>query len=188
MPAVHFGARSTDDVGCRPMSSPALPIASSPHPRPPFLGWPIQVANGYGFMWYPRPACIVTQVVSSHGSASMVQEFFAKVDDVLHHCADEVAREGGLHVVHDWRAVRTHDKDLRSRFAERMREKNRGYVRLITVSLDHPSALLRMAVAAVNLVASVSHGGKVELVDDPAWALEFHRIVPPRAGSRFPGS
>jgi hypothetical protein len=82
---------------------------------------------------------------------------------VLREHADDCRRAGGLFVIHDWRAMETYDADARKFWQQRIRERPKGYLRGSTVCVASAGALLRMAVQAANLVASVVHGAHVEL-------------------------
>ena len=53
-----------------------------------------------------------------------------------------------------------------------MRQRPKGYLRGSVVCVARANALLKMAVQAANVVASVTHGAKVDLTTDLAAALE----------------
>lgn len=155
-----------------------------PKPRPPLDRWPIQHRDAnYGFAWYCGRGVIVSQVVSSHGSAAAAHSYHDFEERILRERAPELARSGGLFVIHDWRAMQTYDAEARRVWQERMRQRERGYLRGSVVCVAQAGALLRMAVQAANVVASVSHGSKVELSEDLEAALREHRVDGPNAAN-----
>ena len=97
--------------------------------------------------------------------------------------AAELARSGGLFVIHDWRTMQTYDAEARRVWQERMREREKGYLRGSIVCVAHAGALLKMAVQAANVVASVVHGSKVALSDDLESALREYGLDSPNAAS-----
>ena len=113
----------------------------------------------------------MSQVVASHGSAAAAHNYHDFEERILRERAPELARSGGLFVIHDWRLMTTYDAEARRVWQERMKQRERGYLRGSVVCVARASALLRMAVQAVNVVASVVHGSKVELADDLEAAL-----------------
>jgi len=75
--------------------------------------------------------------------------------------------------------METYDADARRIWQERMRAHEKGYLRGSVVCVARASALLKMAVQAVNLVASVTHGAKVELSSDLETTLKAHGVLDP---------
>jgi hypothetical protein len=59
-----------------------------------------------------------------------------------------------------------------------MQSRPKGYLRGSVVCVAKAGPLLRMAVQAANLVASVSHGVKVELTRDLQGALQKYSAAP----------
>jgi hypothetical protein len=79
--------------------------------------------------------------------------------------------------------MQTYDAGARRVWQERMRERPRGYLRGSIVCLSSAGALLRMAVQAANLVASVVHSAHVELTTDLDATLREHNV--PLHGPQF---
>jgi hypothetical protein len=94
--------------------------------------------------------------------------------------ASEVAENGGLFVIHDWRNLQTYDPPVRRVWQARMQSRPKGYLRGSIVCVSKAGPLLRMAVQAANLVASLAHGAKVELSMDIHGALREHDVGPPK--------
>jgi hypothetical protein len=149
-------------------------------PVSPFETWPVQARiSGYGFAWYCGRGIIVSQASSTHGSVEVVRNYHRFEEQVLRERAAELARHGGLFVIHDWREVRTYDADARRVWQERMREREKGYLRGSVVCVASAGALLKMAVQAANLVTSVVHGVSVELSVDLPAVLRKHALDGP---------
>jgi hypothetical protein len=100
--------------------------------------------------------------------------------------AREVAENGGLFVIHDWRSLETYDPPVRRVWQARMQSRPKGYLRGSIVCVSKAGPLLRMAVQAANLVASLAHGAQVELSMDIHAALRQHDVVPPKAPQATP--
>lgn len=99
--------------------------------------------------------------------------------------AAEVAEHGGIFVIHDWRTLITYEAEARRVWQDRMRERPKGYLRGSIVCLLKAGPLLRMAVQAANVVASVTHQAKVELTTDIHAALENLPTNHPPLSRRF---
>jgi hypothetical protein len=144
-------------------------------PHPPFDRWPIQHADPhYGYAWYCGGGLIVSHITVAHGSGAAANAYHDYEERVLRERADEVRVCGGIFVIHDWRAMASYDAEARNIWQRRMRQRPRGYLRGSIVCVAKAGALLRMAVQAANLVASVVHGAKVELTHDLEGALRAH--------------
>lgn len=139
-----------------------------------------------GFVWYAEPAAFVLQTVAEHGDVQLVETFNDLIDRVLDVKREEVQRAGGLFIFHDWRVMTGYDREARARQLERMRARSQGYARRTIVAVLPKNRLLRMAVEAVNLFATVTLRSKVELVTDAEEALRRSGIVTPPRGSSFP--
>jgi hypothetical protein len=151
-------------------------------PRAPLDRWPIQHRDpNYGFAWYCGRGIIVSQVVATHGSAAAAHSYHDFEERILRERRFELARCGGLFVIHDWRAMQTYDAEARRVWQERMREREKGYLRGSIVCVARAGALLKMAVQAANVVASVVHGSKVALSEDLESALREHAVDGPGA-------
>jgi hypothetical protein len=145
--------------------------------RPPFDRWTIQHQDDrYGYAWYCGNALIVSHITREHGSVAAARAYHDYEERMLREHADDCERCGGLFVIHDWRAMETYDADARRVWQERMRARPKGYLRGSVVCVASAGALLRMAVQAVNLVASVVHGAQVELATDLEGTLEKHAV------------
>ncbi len=147
--------------------------------QPPFDHWPIQHEDPrYGFAWYCGRGLIVSHITVSHGTKEAAHAYHDYESSILRLYAKEVADAGGLFVIHDWRAMVTYDAEARRVWQERMRSRKKGYLRGSVVCLAGAAPLLKMAVQAANLWASVLHGAKVELITDVRAALLEHHAFP----------
>lgn len=136
-------------------------------PRAPLEGWRVQHQDPhYGYAWYCGQGIIVSQVTTAHGTGQAARNYHEFEERILRERARDCERAGGLFVIHDWRLMETYDAEARRVWQERMRARTKGYLRGSVVCVANAGALLRMAVQAVNVVASVTHGAKVELTDD----------------------
>jgi hypothetical protein len=147
--------------------------------QPPFDRWPLQHEDvRYGYAWYLGRGLIVSHITVSHGSKDAAYAYHDYEGSILRFHADEVAAAGGLFVVHDWRALATYDAEARRVWQERMKTRKKGYLRGSVVCVGRAAPLLKMAVQAANLWASVLHGAKVELTTDIRAALLEHGAFP----------
>jgi hypothetical protein len=149
-------------------------------PLPPFDRWPVQHHDDhYGYAWYCGNGMIVSHITTSHGSTVAAHAYHDFETKILRDRVRDMQRAGGLFVIHDWRKMETYDAEARRVWQERMRAHEKGYLRGSVVCVARANALLRMAVQAANLVASVVHGAKVELSNDVEGTLALHKVVPP---------
>jgi hypothetical protein len=149
-------------------------------PQRPFEGWEIQhVDPHYGYAWYCGSGLIVSHITVSHGSAAAARAYHSFEETMLEDHAAEVRQSGGIFVIHDWRAMESYDGEARTVWQDRMRKRPKGYLRGSIVCLLRANALLRMAVQAANLVASVTQNAKVELTSDLDGALRRHHVTAP---------
>jgi len=148
-------------------------------PRAPFDRWPIQHFDRlYGYAWYLGRGVIVSHITVKHGTAASAHAYHDYETDILSRHAPEITKVGGIFVIHDWRAMTTYDGEARRVWQDRMQDHEKGYLRGSVVCLVRASALLKMAVQAANLFASIHHGAKVELTTDIDAALTAHGVHP----------
>lgn len=120
---------------------------------------------------------IVSQVTLPHGTAAAAHSYHDFETRILRERAQDVKSAGGLFVIHDWRLMLTYDAEARRVWQERMRAHEKGYLRGSVVCVARANALLRMAVQAANLVATMLHGASVELSSDIEATLRAHGVV-----------
>lgn len=151
--------------------------------RPPFDRWPVQHRDPhYGYAWYCGAGLIVSHITTSHGTSQAANNYHDFEERVLREHAQEVARVQGIFVIHDWRMMETYDAEARRVWQERMRVRDKGYLRGSVVCVASAGPLLRMAVQTANVFASVMHNAKVELSTDLNRTLAEHGVVgPPKA-------
>jgi hypothetical protein len=139
-----------------------------------------------GFFWYANPAAFVSQSVASHGSLAVIDRHNDLLDQVLRAKDDEIRAAGGIFVFNDWRSVRGYDQDARARQRERMRARPTGYSRRTIIVADPTSRLLRMAIEAANLFATLTLRARIEVVLDAAAALSRSGLEAPVGTEAFP--
>ncbi|MFW6050443.1 MAG: hypothetical protein ACODAU_04670 [Myxococcota bacterium] len=160
---------------------------AQPRPKPPLDAWPVQAYDErIGFIWYCEGGVIVSQATVRHGTPEAADAYHDLVDQALEARADDLARSGGLFVVHDWRELTSYDAAARKVWQERMRRRGRGYLRGAAVVVAQANPLLRMAVQGANLMAALNLGSHIELATDMPTLLRAHGIEPPQEAS-FPG-
>lgn len=156
-------------------------------PAPPLDDWPVQLHDRrFGYVWYCPGAIVVTQITLTHGTAEAASIYMDVEEQLLSACASDVREAGGLYVVHDWRRLQTYDAAARREWQERMKERPSGYLRGSTACVERAGPLLKMAVQGANLLAAMTHGGRIELSTDMAATLKELGIERPAPGSRFP--
>jgi hypothetical protein len=153
-----------------------------PPRRPPFDHWPVQhIDPKYGYVWYLGKGVIVSHITVTHGSDEAARAYHQFEEMILADYAEEVRVAGGIFVIHDWRALESYDASARAVWQQKMRQRPKGYLRGSVVCVARANALLKMAVQAANVVASVTHGAKVDLTTDLAGALERYGAKRPKS-------
>jgi hypothetical protein len=153
-------------------------------PRAPFERWPVQHRDPhYGYAWYCGNGIVVSHITATHGTVEAAHHYHDYEESVLRDHAADLKRVGGLFVIHDWRAMQTYDGEARRVWQERMRGREKGYLRGSVVCVARAGPLLRMAVQAANVVASVVHGAEVKLSDDLNATLKAYDVTAPSADS-----
>jgi hypothetical protein len=173
--------RAPSQRDCRPAEDEYRLEAMSLQRKPPFDQWAVHHADPrYGYAWYLGRGLIVSHMTITHGTEAAAHAYHDFESAVLRDCADEVTENGGIYVIHDWRAIVTYDSAARRTWQERMQARKKGYLRGSVVCLVRTAPLLKMAVQGANLVASVTHGAKVELSTNIDATLAAHGAVPER--------
>ncbi len=158
-----------------------------PSPSAPFESWPVQHYDPrYGFAWYCGKGIIVSHITITHGTSDVAHAYHDYEGRMLAEHAEEIGAAGGIFVIHDWRALVDYDAEARRVWQDRMKGRRKSYLRGSVVCVQKASPLLKMAVQAANVVASVLHGAKVELTTDLRTTLATHVPTPPRRSSLTP--
>jgi hypothetical protein len=156
-------------------------------PRAPFADWPIQLETAHGYVWYADPGVMITQAHIAHADLASVLPMSGYTDALFALKRDELAKLGGLLIIHDWRAVKSYDSDTRKHLIKRIQDRKRGMVRgvVIAVSLN---PFLRTAVQVASAIMSASSGARLQMVDSLSPALLEHHVQMPNPSARFPGT
>ncbi|MBI5534713.1 MAG: hypothetical protein HY898_18450 [Deltaproteobacteria bacterium] len=155
-------------------------------PRAPLADWPIQGVMRFGYIWYTTPFAIVTQSAVEHMTLKDAQEITSRIDRIIAACRQEMHREGGAVILHDWRLVRTYDPHARQHLFSRNSERQPGDVRatIINVTL---TPVLRMAIETGNALLRITTGRVVEVVPSIGPSLGKYGVERPTASTRIPG-
>lgn len=157
-----------------------------PTPRAPFSQWPIQEQDPeFGFFWCVDPATVVAQSVVSQFTVATAEAIHERVDRVLAAKKQDVVREGGLTMIHDWRSLEGYEREARQVFIDRTRGRGRGYLRRSYIAV-RANPLLRMTMKTGSMLVSVFLGATIEIVDDPTLVVGELGLVPPAHGTPFP--
>lgn len=151
------------------------------------MSWPVQQWEPLvGFYWYVLPGTLICQSTVEHATVEVIDRHNDIVDGVLAARAEEIRAAGGLFMLFDWRSVRSYDQAARARQRERMQARGKTYARR-TVVVIHPSnTLLRMAVGAANLFATLFFKSSIEILTNPDAVVAEARLRPPSGGEAFP--
>lgn len=156
-------------------------------PAAPFDAWPVQHHDPLvGYFWYAHPCAFVSQSTVTHGSYEVIERQNDLMDLVLARKTDEVRAAGGIFVLNDWRSVKSYDQDARARQRERMKARAPGYSRRVVIVVNPESRLLRMAIEAANLFATMTLRSRIEIVTNASSALSKAGLTPPLGGEPFP--
>jgi hypothetical protein len=137
-------------------------------------------------MWFVEPNVFINQAQVTHADVGAAVAVHHWIDRALAARRDTIADAGGLVIMHDWRLLEGYDSDARRVFLDRMRTRPTGYLKA-AYAVVPPTPFFRMAIQAANLVAALRGGGRVEVAIDPGPILARLGIVPPPAGTPFPG-
>jgi hypothetical protein len=156
-------------------------------PRAPFADWPIQRETPHGYVWYTDPGVMITQAHITHADLASVLPMSEDTETLFQLKRDELAKLGGLLIIHDWRTVKSYDSDTRKHLIKRVQDRQRGLVRgvIIAVSLN---PFLRAAVQVASAIMSATTGARLQMVDSLSPALIENRVQVPAPSARFPGT
>ena len=154
-------------------------------PQPPFFDWPVQLTLSGGYVWYTEPAVLVTQAHITHATILDTLTMSERIDHVVRMRKTEVAKHGGLLVIHDWRSLETWDSDARQALIDRSIARGRGAVRAVVIAID-VNPVFRMLAHVANVTLAAVGVARVQLVDLLEPALEKYAVKKPTYGARFP--
>ena len=164
----------------------AMRSTAKREPVAPFAAWPVQyVEPSVGFYWYFEPATLVCQSYAEHGTLEVIDRHNDVVDRILARHRKAIAAAGGLFMLFDWRSVQGYDQDARARQRERMQAREKAYARRTVVVIHPANRLLRMAVGAANLFATLFLKSGIEILTDPAPVVADAKLAPPPRNQPF---
>jgi hypothetical protein len=147
----------------------------------------VQVTTPALYAWYTEPCAFVCQTVVDRGTKRDAEEITRLVDAVLDERSDEVKREGGLLILHDWRTMKGYDADARAYMMDRVRSHTRGRIREMVIVIEM-SPLFQLALGAANAFLVLATGRNLRTVNAVAPELIRYGIKKPLEGARFPGA
>jgi hypothetical protein len=156
-------------------------------PRFPFNGWPVQWWHeSVGYAWFVEPGVFISQLAVERATVEVAERIQDAFDAVLAVEGERLRAIGGIAVIHDWRSMQSHEPRARRAFTDRMRRRPKGYLKEAVLCI-HLNPLTRLAVEVSNLVvAVVSPGARLRVVNDPEPELERLGVRVPAPGTRFP--
>ena len=146
-------------------------------PSAPSTAWPTHWGRPTGFAWYVKPAALVTQSRGTRGTLEASLSVGRIVDAVLSACADDVAREGGLLILHDWRHITTWDADARRHMMQRVRDDSMRKIRRVVVVMN-VSPIIGAALQTACMLYSLA-GTPMQVSKDVTPILLQYGIAPP---------
>ena len=155
-------------------------------PVAPFATWPVQhVEPSVGFYWYVEPATLICQSHAEHGTIEVIDRHNDVVDRILARHRKAIEAAGGLFMIFDWRSVQGYNQDARARQRERMQAREKTYARRTVVVIHPANRLLRMAVGAANLFATLFFRSSIEILTDPTSVVAEAKLSPPPRNQPF---
>lgn len=155
-------------------------------PADPFAAWPVQfIEPSVGYYWFVEPATLICQSYAPHGSFEVIERHNDVVDRVLARHRKSIQAAGGLFMLFDWRSVQGYDQAARARQRERMQSREKGYSRRTVVVIHPANRLLRMAVGAANLFATLLLKSEIEILTDPTPVVRLAKLEPPPRNQPF---
>jgi hypothetical protein len=139
------------------------------------------------YAWYTEPAAFITQVFAERGTRRDAEEVTRLVDQAIEHRPDEVARAGGILIIHDWRAMKGYDADARAFMMDRIRSQKPGRIREVVIVID-VRPLFHLALSAANAFLVLATGRSLRTVRAVGPELIRCAIRKPPPASRFPGA
>ena len=130
---------------------------------------------------------MITQAHISHADLASVMPMTEYIEALIQSQREELAKLGGLLIIHDWRTVKSYDPDTRKHLIKRVRDRPRGVIRgvIIAVSLN---PFLRTAVQVGSAIMSATTGARLQMVDSLSPSLLEHHVRMPHSSARFPGT
>jgi hypothetical protein len=150
-------------------------------PTEPFADWPLQITIPAGYIWYTEPGVLVTQAHIEHATYEDTLAMTTRIDVVVHHRKVELAHQGGLLVIHDWRKLKTWENEARQLIVQRSKDRKQGVFRGVIIAVA-VNPLLRLLAQFVNAVG----GAGVQVVDTVVPSLGKYGVRKPTYTSRFP--
>jgi hypothetical protein len=135
-------------------------------------------------MWYTEPAVFVTQAHIEHSTFEDVAAMSMRIDAVLRLRKTEVAKHGGLLIIHDWRKLKSWDDDARQHLIERSIRRARGEVRGVVIAIS-VNPLFRLMAQVANVTLTALGVFRVQLVDTLEPTIEKYGVKKPPY-TRFP--
>jgi hypothetical protein len=154
-------------------------------PLEPFADWPLQVTIPAGYIWYTEPGVLVTQAHIEHATYEDTLAMTTRIDTVVQHRKVELAHQGGLLVIHDWRKLKTWENEARQLIVQRSKDRDRRVFRGVVIAIA-VNPLLRLLAHFVNATMSAMGGAGVEVVDTVGPSLGKYGVRRPTYTSRFP--
>ncbi len=182
--AWFLGRASLLSVEAGPISGRSLRPTGAP--RAPFQDWPVQITTSVGYIWYTSPGVFVSQMLRETATVEDARVLTDSVDRVVAGKRADFTAHGGLLILHDWRILKSYDAAARSHLFAHTRNRKKGDVRGIIVSLTL-TPLLRMAVEAGNALLTATTGRSVEIVPAISVALGKHRVQAPTNAAELAG-
>jgi hypothetical protein len=137
-----------------------------------------------GYIWYTEPGVFVTQAHIERSNFEDAAALSMRIDAVLRLKKAELARHGGLLIIHDWRNLKSWDDDARQHLIERSIRRERGEIRGIVIATSG-NPLFQLMAHVANVTLSALGVARVRLVDSVEPYLEKYGVKkPPYA--RFP--
>src|SRR6185436_2893248 len=150
----------------------------------PLADWPVQLTLSAGYIWYTEPGVLVTQAHVEHTTFEDTAAMSLRIDGVLRLKKAEIARHGGLLILHDWRKLKSWDDDARQHLIERSIRRARGEIRGVVIAISM-NPLFHLMARVANVTLTAVGGPRVQLVDSIEPSLEKYGVKrPPYA--RFP--
>lgn len=144
----------------------------------------MQLTLSGGYMWYTEPGVLVTQAHIERSNFEDVATLSMRIDAVLRLKKAELAKHGGLLIIHDWRNLKSWDDDARQHLIERSIRRERGAIRGVVIATSG-NPLFQLMAHVANVTLSALGVARVRLVDSVEPALEKYGVKkPPYA--RFP--
>lgn len=109
-----------------------------------------------GYIWFVRNHILVAQSVVQYGTRATVAAINDRIDELLASQGDEIASNGGLISIFDFRSLTGYEAQARNDWVERMKARKPGYLQASRLIMTPGNPIIQMAFTTLSLVGAMA--------------------------------